>query len=431
MSKTNHLKWLYQELPRLVSKGILSENAAEQLKNHYGEIDEKPAYNIALILAAVLGAVLIGGGIILLFAHNWDQFTRPVRTVLSFAPLVFAQLLYGYVFFKKNKSTAWIEASSAFLMLMLAACIALISQTYHIQGKFEDFLIVWMLLSIPLLYLMNATLPAIFYMIGICSWALNVTNSETYWYWLLLLAVIPHLLQNMYWDRKIVRSRLLGWTLAITFPIALTQLMDYRLDLINFVALGVFSSGFYLLGERIYPEKTALAYKPFQFVTVCIAFVMLMVLGYDWPDVNDYSDLGAVSEKRIAFVLAALIATGSYCCMIFQDWSKGRRMNYFMLLFPIALLVGQLLCLAKLPGVAIVLANCYLFGFGIYYMKYGIQKHRLSLVNLGMFFVSALIVARFFDTDWGFVVKGLVFIFLGIGFLWVNLFLSKRMKVEN
>ncbi len=429
MSKTKHIKWLYEELPQLASKGILSEDAVAQLKNYYGKVDEKPAYDIALLLAAVLGAVLIGGGVILLFAHNWDQFSRPLRTLLSFAPLIIAQLIYGYVFFKKSKSTAWVEASSAFLMLMLAACIALISQTYHIQGEFEDFLLVWMLLSIPLLYLMNATLPAIFYLVGISSWVLNTGSTQSYWYWFLLLAAVPHLWLNMQWDKKITRARLLGWTFALTFPWAFSQLLDYRLDMINLVALGIFAVLFYLLGERIYPEKTSLQYKPFQFVTVCIAFVMLMVLGYDWPDVDDYTREG-VPQKRIAFIIATIIATASYLYLAFQDWKTGRRLNYFMLLLPVVLIVGQLLSIMKLSTIAIVLANVYLFGFGIYYIKYGIQKHRISLVNLGMFFISALIVARFFDTDWGFVIKGLVFILLGVGFLWVNLVLSKKMKAE-
>ncbi|MFT4667569.1 MAG: putative membrane protein [Polaribacter sp.] len=429
MSKTKYIKWLYEELPQLVSKGLLPEDTAKQLKNYYGEIDEKPPYDIALLLAAVLGAVLIGGGVILLFAHNWDQFSRPVRTFLSFAPLVIAQVIYGYVFFKKSKSTPWIEASSAFLMLMLAACIALISQTYHVQGQFEDFLLVWMLLSIPLLYLMNATLPAIFYLVGISSWVLNVGSTQSYWYWLLLLAAVPHLWRNMQGDKEIVRARLLGWAFALTFPWAFSQLLDYRLDMIKLVALGIFSALFYLLGERIYPEKTSLQKKPFQFVTVCISFVMLMVLGYDWPGVNDYPQEG-VSEKRITFIIATILATAGYFYLAFQDWKTGRRLNYFMLLLPVVLLVGQLFNMMGSSTLAIILANVYLFGFGVYYIKYGIQKHRISLVNLGMFFISALIVARFFDTDWGFVVKGLIFIFLGIGFLWVNLFLSKKIKAE-
>ncbi|MFK7808345.1 MAG: DUF2157 domain-containing protein [Saprospiraceae bacterium] len=429
MSKTDHLKWLYKELPDLVSKGILSDESVAKLKGHYGEIDEKPAYDIALLLAAILGAVLIGGGIILLFAHNWDQFSRPVRTLLSFAPLVVAQILYGYVFFKKKDHTAWVEASSAFLMLMLAACIALISQTYHIQGKMEDFLFIWMLLSVPLLYLMNATLPALFYLYGIMSWVMNVPDEMAFGYWLFFMGALPHLVKNMYLDKSVVRSRLLGWTLAFSFPPALIRIIDFDINMITILAIGILISVFYLLGERIYSTKESLIYKPFQTVSVCIAFVLLMFLGYEWPKVR--GNMGsAINPNMIAFVIVALIAMGTYCWLTYQDWKSKRRINYFIILLPIILLVGQLLADGGAKTVAIVLANVYLFGFGIYYIKYGIENFRISLVNLGMFFISALIVARFFDTDWGFVVKGLVFIFLGIGFLWINVVLSKRLKAR-
>ena len=427
MSKVKYIKWLYEELPGLVSRGILPEDSAHQLRAHYGEIDDRPAYNIALILAAILGAVLIGGGIILLFAHNWDQFSRPVRTVLSFAPLVVAQVIYGYVFFKKENSTAWVEASSAFLMLMLAACIALISQTYHIQGDFEDFLLVWMLLSIPLLYLMNATLPALFYLIGISSWALNVPRGEVHWYWLLLLAVVPHLLRNMYLQKNEIRARLLGWTLALTFIPPIIRIFDQEYPLIMFMTVSTLVALFYLFGERIFSEKENLVYKPFQFVAVAVAFIMLMFLGYDWPAENFRSDNFSLWGSRINIAVLVLSVLG-YLWLLYADWKEGRRINYFVMLFPVVIFIGELIAKGGETTIAIVLANVYLFGFGIYYIKYGIEKHRLSLVNLGMFFISALIIARFFDTDWGFVVKGLVFILLGIGFLWVNLVMSKRLK---
>jgi uncharacterized membrane protein len=430
MSKTNHIKWLHSELPILVAKGILPEGTARQLKSYYGEIDEKPAYNIAIILAAILGAILIGGGIILLFAHNWDQFSRALRTVLSFTPLVIAQVIFGYVFFKRNSETALVESSSAFLMLMLAACIALISQTYHIQGDFEDFLLVWMLLSIPLLYLMNATLPALFYLVGISSWALNSASEQTHWYWLLLLAAVPHLVKNMYLDKNLLRARLLGWVFALTFVFAWFRLLDYGYDSYNLIATGIFIAAFYLLGERIYAEKEQLVYKPFQFVTVCIAFVLLMILGYDWPDGLFVRESLETGPKQIFFLVATLLAGLTYLYLVFRDWKEGRRLNYFIILLPIFLVVGILLTSPSSKTAAIVLANIYLFGFGLYYIKYGIETHRLSLVNLGMFFISALIVARFFDTDWSFVIKGLVFILLGIGFLYVNVVLAKRLKSQ-
>lgn len=47
----------------------------------------------AMVLFGILGAVLIGGGIILLLAHNWEQLGRPARVAVAFAPLVLSQAL--------------------------------------------------------------------------------------------------------------------------------------------------------------------------------------------------------------------------------------------------------------------------------------------------------------------------------------------------
>jgi hypothetical protein len=74
------------------------------------------------------------------------------------------------------------------------------------------------------------------------------------------------------------------------------------------------------------------------------------------------------------------------------------------------------------------LANAFLFGYGLFYIKTGIQKHQMTFVNVGMLFISALIIARFFDTDWSFVIKGIAFVLLGIGFLSVNVLLSRKLK---
>ncbi len=89
MRNQKAIKWLYQQIPSLVEKGVLQADTAEKLKLHFGEIDEKPNYNIAFLLAGTLGAVLIGGGIILIFAYNWENLSITWRTIFSFLPLIF------------------------------------------------------------------------------------------------------------------------------------------------------------------------------------------------------------------------------------------------------------------------------------------------------------------------------------------------------
>ena len=52
------LQWLYQELPDLVSKGILTQAAADSVRGHYGEGKTADKKWFVIILCSVLGALL-------------------------------------------------------------------------------------------------------------------------------------------------------------------------------------------------------------------------------------------------------------------------------------------------------------------------------------------------------------------------------------
>ena len=80
------IRWLYKELPDLVAKGILTREGADRLQGYYGEVKSISRATITLIILGTVGALLIGMGIILLFAHNWEQLSRFMRAILSLAP---------------------------------------------------------------------------------------------------------------------------------------------------------------------------------------------------------------------------------------------------------------------------------------------------------------------------------------------------------
>ncbi len=435
MRNQNAIKWLYQQLPALIEKGIIPHETAEKIKQHYGEIDEKPDYNIAFLVAGVLGAVLIGGGIIMIFAYNWENFSRTWRTILSFLPLIFAQMVYAYVYFRKRDANSWVEASSGFLMLMLASSIALISQTYHVAGNMESFLFIWMLLSIPLLYLMNSSLAAIFYLAGIASWAINQQDSESVFYWAFLLAFLPHFVINTK-NEPTVRGNLLGWTLVISFAIAYFGVIEPEIPEFGMLCTALLISNFYLKGELLYTGNSfnnSFINRPFQTTAIVVLFIMCMILGYNWPDDETSMDTIIYGYRyapwaaMINFLILVANVLG-FGYLVFLNLKNNKSPDYFMLGFPFFILAGMILSRTGQELLAIILANVFLFSFGIFFIKNGISKHRMAKVNVGMLFISALIIARFFDTDWGLVAKGVVFVLLGIGFLSVNLLLSKRLK---
>ena len=66
------IAWLHAELPSLVDQGVISAEAAESLRRHYGPPDTVGAAGrLGPIVLASVGALLVGGGLILILAHNW------------------------------------------------------------------------------------------------------------------------------------------------------------------------------------------------------------------------------------------------------------------------------------------------------------------------------------------------------------------------
>ena len=107
-------RWLHAELPRLLEAGVLDAATADRLRAHYGPPDEAPRARLALTLFGVLGSLLVGSGIILLFAHNWDELSRPARTVVSLAPLAIGQALALWGVWSGRRSVAWREGVATF-----------------------------------------------------------------------------------------------------------------------------------------------------------------------------------------------------------------------------------------------------------------------------------------------------------------------------
>ena len=163
------VRWLRAELPALVSSGTISAENAQAIERYY-EASARGSHKVGFVLLAVIGSILVAAGIVLLIAHNWDDFSRPIRSVIAFLPLLAAQALSAFVLMRRDESQAWRESAAIFNVAAVGTAISLVSQTYQIHGSLANFILVWMLLSIPLVYLMRTTLGAVTYLIGAAVW---------------------------------------------------------------------------------------------------------------------------------------------------------------------------------------------------------------------------------------------------------------------
>ena len=438
MKNSKHLQWLYQELPALMNAGIISAETAEKLRAYYGEIKEGNKSRIALIIFGVLGALLIGSGIILLLAHNWDELSHAVRTVLSLTPLLIGQLLAGWAILRKRESMAWRESTATFVMLAIGASISLIGQTYHLSGDFGKFLLTWMLLSLPFVYLLRATAPALLYLWGITAWA-GVRQSEAehaLFFWPLAALVIPYFWQAVKVNRYSIRAIILAWGISLSLCVATGIVLEGALPGLWIIVYSGFFAVLFLAGSSYFGEAPTLWQRPFHTVGACGIAGLAFILAYEWP----WREIGwkyfrTSPEFHFNAALFDYVLTMTLFIVtlyfLFRKTCAQQTATWLFGVMPIVSLIGYLIVASGAnTGLTLALFNLYLFACGLVVTINGIQAGRLGTVNAGMIILAALIVARFFDSELGFVIRGLAFILVGIGFFIVNWIIARKISAS-
>src|SRR3954465_4287547 len=173
------IRWLLAELPELVTRGLLPPEPAAALRQHYSTEPSEPPRRFGFVLSAILGSLLVGAGIVLLVAHNWDFLRRPVCCAIAFTPLILSQALAVFVLLRRSGSAAWRETAAILNVAAIGTAIALVSQTYQIQGDFARFILVWMLLALPIVYIFGTGIGLSAYFIGATVWVLSSKNGSS------------------------------------------------------------------------------------------------------------------------------------------------------------------------------------------------------------------------------------------------------------
>jgi len=437
MADTSHVRWLYREMPGLVEQGVLEPQAAGRLRQHYGDPDMagSTAKRWAVVLFSIVGAVLIGGGIILLLAHNWDELSRPMRAVISIAPLALTAVLGAWILWTRKQSTAWREGVGTAQTLAIGSSIALVAQTYNIGGSFDEFMLTWSLLALPIAYLLRATFPALLYLVGILVWVASVHHQPAYalWYYPLMAVALPFVWWTARTNRYHPRPVLLAWVLVITacYGIGFAAGQFFEDPGVGLIVYGCLFALLYLIGARWWSEASSVWQRPFQNIGALGAVGLALVLSfYDaWSEIA----LSAVIWHRVDSIPAGLQLAGvgivPLAAIVVWVRSFARHAWGEVMLGLVAVLTcASWIITTGYNGVmiSVVLFNLYLAVLGIGTLVMGLRARRLFQVNAGMFVLAALILCRFFDSDFNFVVRGVAFIVIGIGFLATNLVLLRQ-----
>ena len=152
---------LLNNLKEWVSHDLISQQQAQHIQTY--EFN-KPKSFLALSSILMLGAIVIGIGVISLVAANWDKLTNVIKLICDFLSLFLTAVAVLHSWnIKKYKQ---FEVLLFLFMGFCLASIGLIAQVYHIGAQAHQVFLLWSVITIGIPFLAKQLLIPLFWVGG-------------------------------------------------------------------------------------------------------------------------------------------------------------------------------------------------------------------------------------------------------------------------
>ena len=136
------ISWLHCEVERWAREGVIDTSQLQSIKSLYPQ-QIKKSQPWALVIFSGIGAVIIGLGIILLFAYNWDKMSKYAKLAIVFGSLIFSHIIGITLFLRTQRFKGIGEAVCLLGTMLFGAGIWLIAQIYHIEEHYPNAFLLW------------------------------------------------------------------------------------------------------------------------------------------------------------------------------------------------------------------------------------------------------------------------------------------------
>ncbi|MFD1614901.1 DUF2157 domain-containing protein [Gelatiniphilus marinus] len=414
------------QIEELVEAQVISTKVAINIENYY-KSKKVDSPNRLFTVFAVLGSTLVGLGVVLILAHNWDHFSKSIKTGFAFAPLIIGQFFVGYSILKK-KSVTWKEASGVFLFFAVGASLALISQIYNIPGNFSSYMLTWVLLCTPLIYLLKSNALAILHIVFATNYACAFgyfDGNQTPWIYLLLVTVLmPYYYKLLKVSKAHNITSIFNWLLPLSAVIVLGAFVEKNGEY-GFLMYVVLFGLLYNIGKIPFFNNQKLRRNGYLILGSLGTIYMLLLTSFEWlwQDILTHDFVFGTQEFYVSIVLFLITIT-----VLIYSFSKKWVKNFN--LFQFVFIIFTAIFFVGLLGnfISIILINILILALGIIAIKIGADKFHFGILNYGLLIITALVVCRFFDTNMSFVIRGILFVSVGVGFFLTNYLMLKRQK---
>lgn len=318
------------------------------------------------IIAGAFGALMVGLGIIALFAANWDMFGREARAAIAVAPVVACGAVAIAASLRGVRARALWEPLGILWCVSVAAATCLVAQTYQVGGSVPGLVLLVALLMLPAIWTTRAVAPTVLWPILAIVWG------------------------GVSWDAGACKS----------FALAAKG-----------VALMALSLPAYVAFLRSRPPKSALVSAQIVSGLVYSAglgILLCITLPLDWGWHDGFLGI-------MIFWLCAALVAGIGRFFRLPAWGAVALVVVAVAAIPTPLLrynTGFIISLVLMASVVV----------------YGVRKMRLLFTNVGAATFLWLVLAKFFESEASFTVKGIVLIAAGLALTALNVVLIRLRK---
>lgn len=392
---------LEKDIDVLVENQLISTEQSVKIKEFYSK-SRKPTLESSMLLP-LIGVLLIGAGFIALCASNWEYMSDGMRLVVAFIPL---SILDFYLFkYKDHKSEVLIQCLTFGVAFALLFAFGIVTNVFQTPVSTDILIHLGLFCVLPLVYVFDAYwLGVITIMGGIATCADEYLILST----IGLISLVPY----CYFKFKANQNFHIMVLLHMVVLFRLSHLV-YDGELTLFIPLAILLVIGLFYRTNVYTTTTKI-----MFYMVGIAFSLddgIISIAYD-------IDFIAVSFYFIMLLGAA------YYTIKYLTGEENLTHRYFNLhSISILMLVAMDFLGAGFHFLATALM-LYIFGFNAFYH---FKNFNIKGYNRYSFIFSCFILAKMTSLDFPFMVQGILFIVLGVIFIYLSHHITNLIKAQQ
>lgn len=439
------------DLDTLTAIAALLETDLETLiygsRKHVGT-DEPVQDNRIRTVLAVLGTLLVGVGLVLIFVNFWRDFPTALQAVFAVLPILIGQAAAAYVFLKKRDNVLFREGAAVLWFVGVISTVALVNSVFDIHCGFQTCLLLDLVLCLPVLWLFTsvATLPV--YLGMVLCWIAGGGQFLPAAVLLVLGILLVAVLQK---DRTDNRYKFAVWISTIAavlfcfFQLSITSKVGLSTQVFPFLIPPVLAV---LLLDR--ERDWRLPFAPLGVLGCSAVQVLLSIFGWESPLIqhigsssrsqqlftaeNWVPEIASISPDVGRFLLVELILSAALvavCAVLRRDTFSDNMPKVLA-----AACMGGTFVFA-LVGLGLEAAGwllgCVLgaIGFGAALLWSGIAHMRLTYVNFGLLVLFAQCIQLLLQLQIHILFLGILLVMFGGLLIGINVKLTRDKQEQE